>query len=644
MKAFTKTLIRTFLSNKGRFLSNALISLISLAISGGLAVMPDLYEASYIDTNYKDKSLPDIILKNKTEDGFSDEDLENIKKDSDVLGVEALTSMDYKSDSSIYRIYIQDLHSNVCKLTLLEGEYPTETYDFSKEIPVLAIEGNNNRNIYSIGDVVNIKLDYLSELMSEDGEEIDIPSILGRDSFDIKIVGIVSSPLYCSVQKENAMLEDEDDKYIDSAFYFEKDLFPETITVLGFNVPLSSFISNTDVQIKYSTDKAYFSSSYEKEMEKKKDALISTFGEDKVTALTLEENVSYSLFKTYNEKVRKITYVFPVFFVVVCALVNLITISRLIKDERGQVATYLSLGVSKSKIVTKYTLFSFISVAIGGIVGLAIGIPLIPTVVLPAYQSVFVMSNLGIKFFSLFAYLLYFAIIVVSLAVTLYCSLKMFNQTPAALMKGEAPKAGKKILLERITFIWKRLAFRFKSSFRNIFRQKKNLILTSLSVVGSMVLLMLGFGLLDVSEALKDDALFGNVASSMGLISFVIIAFAVSMTIVVVYSLANMNIQDRQREIATLKVLGYHDKECSMYTFREIMIISASAALLALPISAGIIAFVFDWLDFGTIGDVKWYSYIASYAILIATTIIINLLLYPKIKEVDMNESLKTLD
>ena len=105
-----------------------------------------------------------------------------------------------------------------------------------------------------------------------------------------------------------------------------------------------------------------------------------------------------------------------------------------------------------------------------------------------------------------------------------------------------------------------------------------------------------------------------------------------------------MNIQDRQREIATLKVLGYHDGECSAYTFREILLISVGAALLGLPIAAGLMAFVFDWLEFGSISDVKWYSYIASYAILVATTFIVNLLLFHKIKEVDMNDSLKTLD
>ncbi len=643
MKAFSKTIWRTLAKNKGRFAGNTLIVMISIALSAGLASMPDLYEKSYIDNNYEGNNVPDIILKNKTEDGFSYDDVEKIKEDGDIANILPLLNVDYESDDSIYRIYVQDLSSNVCKLTLLEGEKPTETYDFSKNIPILALEGNKNRNIYKIGDTVEIKLDKLSEMF--DG--MDVSSIFGSSSLKLEITGIVSSPLYNSVQRENAMLEGDEEKYINSAFYLDENLLPEKIHLdsLNVDVQLKTLFSYTDIQIVCKGNHQYFSDDYKKSIDEKKDELVNEFGEEKVQALTLEENISYSLFKTYNEKVRKITYVFPVFFMVVCGLVNLITISRLIKDERAVIATYLSLGVSKVKIASKYIIFSAFSVLLGGIAGFFIGLPLIPTVVLPAYQSIFEMSSaLKMTFFNSSGFILLTIVVLLSMLITLYCSLKTFKETPARLMQAEAPKAGKKIFLERIPFVWKKLPFRYKSSFRNIFRQKKNLILTSLSVIGSTVLLMLGFGLLNISDSLKNDALFGNVASSMGLISTIIVLFALAMAIVVVYSLANMNIQDRQREIATLKVLGYHDNECSAYTFREIFIISAGAALLGLPIAAGLMTFVFDWLEFGSIGDVKWYTYIISYVILIVTTFIVNLLLFHKIKEVDMNDSLKTLD
>lgn len=149
---------------------------------------------------------------------------------------------------------------------------------------------------------------------------------------------------------------------------------------------------------------------------------------------------------------------------------------------------------------------------------------------------------------------------------------------------------------------------------------------------------------MNCSEALKEDSLFGNVASSMGSISLVIVIFAVAMTIVVIYSLVNMNISERQRELATLKVLGYYDMECSNYTFREIMILSIASSLIGLPISALILWKVYDYLGFGSIADVKWWSYVLSFVILNLTVVLVNYILYPKIRNVDMNDSLKTLD
>ncbi len=645
MKAFGKTIWRTFGENKGRIIGNSLIVLISLALSGGLAVMPSLYEDAYVRNNYEGKNVPDIILKNKTEEGFSETDLQKIKNDEEVEDAISLINVDYESENDIYRIYIQDLDTEISKLTLLEGNKPTTTYDFSSNIQVLALEGNLNREQYKIGDVVTISLNELGKMFGD----IDISSILGFSSVKFEVIGIVSSPLYNSVQKENAMLDSDDERYIKSAFFLDERLLPEKISVSingrKKSVPISAFLTYTDIHIVYKNKNPYFSDAYKKEMSERGESLKNEFGLENVETLTLEENVSYNLFKTYNEKVRKITYVFPIFFIVVCALVNLITISRLIKDERAQIATYLSLGVSKGKIIFKYVLFSFITVLFGGLSGLLIGLPLVPKVVLPAYQSIFEMSNeLSITFFNLSSYLLFTIILLISIGVTLYCSLKLFLETPASLMQTPAPKAGKKIFLEKINFLWKSLPFRYKSSFRNIFRQKKNFFLTSLSIIGSTVLLMLGFGLLDISEALKNDSLFGNVASSMGSISLVIVIFALAMAVVVVYSLTNMNIQDRVREIATLKVLGYHDNECSMYTFREIMIISVFASLVGLPISALLIYYVFGWLDFGSIKDVRWYSYVFSFAIVIFSTIIVNFLLNPKIKCVDMNDSLKTLD
>lgn len=629
MKAFTKTVFRMFFANKGRFLANFLIVLLSVAITSGLGALTGSYAKSFATTYEK---APDLIIKSKDENGFKEEDLDEMKNLTNAKSSSGFFSLDYEDGDDIYRFYVYDFDSlSVGKPNIIKGNLPTKIEDNTVE--VLAEEGNLNRTGYEVNDKIrlnNVKFG---------------PFDFG--TVDFVVAGISDSPLYNSVEKENAMLDDDsDDKYVKSIFYLDRKQIPDTIkmsTPMGdMEVPFT--LPMTDIYLDLDSKNPYFSDAYKEEAKELKERIILRYGNDKVAVLTLDENVTYAVFRNYNEKITKISYVFPVFFILVCALVNLITISRLIEEERSLIGCYASLGVPKRKIVTKYTLFTFLSVFFGAIIGFVLGTPFIPRVVLPAYQAVFQIHSAPLNFLSPVGYICAGVVIVASLLVTIYLSLSSLKERPSNLLKAKAPKPGKKIWLQHIPFIWNHLSFSYKSSFRNIFRQKKHLILTSLSVIGATLLVLIGFALLDNSSALKSDEIYANVASSMGTISTVIILFAVSMAIVVVYSLANMNIQDRQREIATLKVLGYHDKECSKYTFREIMMISSFASLIALPISALVVAYVFEYLDFGSIKNVKWYSYVISYGVVILTTVFVNALLFPKVKHVNMNDSLKNLE
>lgn len=626
MKSFSKTIFRMFKSNKGRFIANFLIVLLSIALSSGLACLPTMYTDSYLQ-NYEEKNTPDIILKSKSNVGFTIDDINKVKE-NEGISTTLLTTLDIEQDSNIYRLYFVDFTSEISKLDLVNGTLPIEDYSFDVDyqtgdisITATAVSeiGNKNRNSYNINDTLNIVIENVMTM-----------------TFDITITGNVNSSLYNSVQKENATLVDEnneliEDKYVNAIIYLNQSV-------------VDRILPKTDMYIVYKNKANYFSKKYQEEMDTHKEELLNEFGEDKVSALTLEENISYALYKNYNDKVQAIAYIFPFFFILVCALVNLITITKLIKDERNMIATYTSLGISKHKIVLKYFLFTLFSTLLGAIIGLGIGIPVLPTVIESAYAAVFEMGTLNYLAMSWYGFMCAGLLVIVALGVTLGSALSYLKETPASLMKQKSPKPGKKILLQRIKFIWNHLSFKYKSSFRNIFRQKKNLILTSLSIIGSTLLVLIGFSLMDVSNSLVNDDLFSNVASSMGSISFVIIAFAISMAVVVIYSLANMNIGDRERELATLKVLGYKDVECSFYTFREILIISIFAVIVGLPISAGIIAFVFDYLEFGSIADVRWISYLYTVIIVLGTTMIVNLLLYSKIKKIDMNNSLKILE
>ncbi len=608
VKTFWKTIKRSLFRNKGRFLGNFLVVFISLALTSGLGALTGQYEKSFSE-NYINGNAPDLTIK-----FLKEIDVSSFAKFTDWPGIESIetfSSLDTKYDDSCARIYWRDFSKGKIALpSVIEGRLPANSQE------ILVEKGNLNRRYYSLNQEV----------------KLDTSSLFGASFSNqtYKIVGIANSPLYNSVIKERAMTDGED--YLNSIFYFDISSFQ--------NGPSSL---STDVYVRLDLEHEYFSSSYIEKVNSWK-SLIESYLKDSVLVTTIEENSSFALFKGYNEKVSKIALIFPFFFIIVCALVNLLTITRYVKDERAIIGTYRSIGIGKGKIIFKYSLFSFLSVSLGALSGYLLGTSLLPIAILPAYQAVFEMESCTLNFYNLKGIVVAVATLLISLLITISTVIAYLKETPASLLKEKAPKAGKKIFLEKIPFLWKKITFSYKNSFRNIFRNKKNSLLTALSIFGSTFLVLIGFSLLDVSKALVNDEIYANVASSMGSISTLIIIFALAMTISVIYLLTNMNIQDRQRELATLKVLGYHSKECSLYTFKEIMIISLSSSLIALPLGALIIAYVFDYLEFGGIEDVQWYSYLCSFLIINAATILTNLFLFPKIKAIDMNTSLKSLD
>ena len=116
------------------------------------------------------------------------------------------------------------------------------------------------------------------------------------------------------------------------------------------------------------------------------------------------------------------------------------------------------------------------------------------------------------------------------------------------------------------------------------------------------------------------------------------------MTVAVVYLLGNMNIQDRVREIATLKVLGYSETKCCFYCFREIIFTSALASLVSLPFDALLAAAVYRFIGFGGIEDIQWTSYVFSVVFVVLATIVVNLLLVHRIRRIDTTTSLKSVE
>ena len=159
--------------------------------------------------------------------------------------------------------------------------------------------------------------------------------------------------------------------------------------------------------------------------------------------------------------------------------------------------------------------------------------------------------------------------------------------------------------------------------------------MTVIAVAFSTALMMAALGLLDL-------CLFGGISdnSIMG-VAAVVAVFAGLLTAVVVYTLTNINISERNRELATLKVLGYHDKEVSSYVYREVYIDSIIGVLLGYPFSALLVGIVFKVIGLGTLGGISWFMWLIAPLIVLAFTALVTLILKRKIVKIDMNESLK---
>ena len=168
--------------------------------------------------------------------------------------------------------------------------------------------------------------------------------------------------------------------------------------------------------------------------------------------------------------------------------------------------------------------------------------------------------------------------------------------------------------------------------------------MTVISVAGSTALVFAGFGLYDLSQHPEATGLPGGMAESFALISFVVILFAAALCVLVVYNLTNMNIGERKREIATLKVLGYRAGEVAGYIYREVFIMALLGIVFGIPLGYGLLYFVFAYMDFGTMSVVQWQSYLYSVLLVVVFVALVDLLLARKIRKIDMNSSLKSVE
>lgn len=215
-----------------------------------------------------------------------------------------------------------------------------------------------------------------------------------------------------------------------------------------------------------------------------------------------DKNISYSSFTANIDKLNAITTVFPIFFFLVAALVVSTTMTRMVEEERLQIGTMKALGYSAKTIMQKYILYALAASVSGTLVGLAVGFKAFPSIIWSAYEMMYYMPAIATPWRLSQALFSGGTLTVLSLLVTALTCRSSLSETPAALMLPRAPKAGKRILLERITPLWRHFPFSWKVTCRNLFRYKKRFWMTVIGVAGCTSLLIAGFGISDSLNAI----------------------------------------------------------------------------------------------------------------------------------------------
>lgn len=216
-------------------------------------------------------------------------------------------------------------------------------------------------------------------------------------------------------------------------------------------------------------------------------------------------NVGYACFESDTAIVKSISSVFPIFFFLVAALVCITTITRMVDEQRSQLGVLMALGYGKLAIMNKFFFYSGSATVLGCVIGILFGSWIIPRVIWAAYAIMYSFSDHILYCFGTsISVTVFVAYLAAMLLVTWLACRKEMRDTPANIIRPKAPKAGKRILFERIPFLWNHLSFMWKVTLRNLFRYKQRVLMMILGIGGCTALMITGFGVRDSIQHIVD--------------------------------------------------------------------------------------------------------------------------------------------
>ncbi|SKA61133.1 putative ABC transport system permease protein [Eubacterium uniforme] len=469
MKALRKDFYMQIKKTLNRYLS--IMAIVSLGVAfyaGVTSAEPDMrYTADHF---YDENNMMDIRVVGKK--GCTDDDINKLKEIDEIEDIAPSKTMDLivELEDKEETLKAMSLEDDINLVTIKDGRLP-------KNKGECVIDKQLAEDKYKIGDVIKVK----DKLLESD---------------EMKIVGIFTSPLFTARDKGQTTVGNGK---IKGLFVIKEDEFKT-----GY--------SEIYLTVKGAKDKMSASSSYDDLVDEVKEKVKDKLGKG-YYVLDRKSIESYVEYDMDASRIGNIGKVFPIFFFIIAAMVCLTTMTRMVEENRTEIGTYKALGYGKFAIVYKYIIYAASATLIGGIIGAIVGSYIFPYIIIKAYGIQF--ANLEQLVLKLDPFYITISILIAVVSITMAALMSCINElrsTPASLMRPLAPKMGKKVLLERIPFIWNRLSFNMKSTIRNLFRYKKRLFMTLFGISGSCALMLVGYGINDAVKGIVYKQ-FGDISN-----------------------------------------------------------------------------------------------------------------------------------
>lgn len=556
-KALLKDSIKEIKNNYKRFLSLLLMAFLGVGFFAGIrATSPDMVDS--VDTYYKNQKMYDLQVVSTL--GLTQNDIEAIKKIDGVDIVEGTYETDGKLEIDNKEIITKVLCvDELNKPLLIDGQLPQNAnecvveenflkqnnksiedaitieienmqndegedieYLYNKELKIVGtvkspLYISNERGNSTLGDG---KIDYYIYVSKDNIQAKDTYTNIYVTLKDVNKYQTASSKYEDCVEEVKDKIEEikEERENERRNELVESKIQSAKTKLLSQEKQLKKEESNTNVQLEEAKKQIEQTKiklqqgqqeldtqkqEAEQQLQEAESKLIDA--REKIAEIENPEwyildryaNTGYSSFVQDKESVKNIGKVFPIVFFLVAVLISLTSMTRMVEEQRTQIGTLKALGYNKIQIASKYVMYSSLACIIGGLLGMNVGFILIPSLIWRMYEVVYQIPEFLISFNWEYSGAGLVIICACIIGATIYSSVKELRQEPAILMRPKAPKMGKRVLLERINFIWKRLSFSQKVTIRNIFRYKKRFMMTIIGILGCTSLILAGFGLKD---------------------------------------------------------------------------------------------------------------------------------------------------